>query len=169
MITISVVGKEDLNIIQDLANKIWPDAYKSILSNEQLKYMLDKFYSISALQGQLLDRNHIFLLANDNNKNVGFASYELCCKNAHEGISKAKLHKLYVLPELQSKGIGKLLLNEVEKRVKNSHCDYLFLNVNRNNKAQEFYKKYNFQITKTEDIAIGEGFLMEDYVMEKLL
>lgn len=167
MITTSIVGKDELCVIQNLANKIWPDAYKTILSNEQLIYMLDKFYSIPALRSQLLDRNHIFLLAKINGKDVGFASYELACSSKHEEIRKAKLHKLYVLPDLQTKGIGKFLLQEVEKRVINSNCNYLFLNVNRNNKAQEFYKKYNFKIVKSEDISIGNGFLMEDYIMEK--
>ena len=169
MITLSVASKSDLSIIRDLAFKIWPSTYVDILSIEQLNYMLDKFYSISALENQLLDRNHVFLIASQGNNHLGFAAYELCCSSENKGLKKAKLHKLYVLPDLQSKGIGKLLLFEVEKRVINSNCDFVFLNVNRNNKAQEFYKKYNYLVIKEENIPIGNGYLMEDYVMEKKL
>ena len=45
----------------------------------------------------------------------------------------------------------------------------LTLNVNRFNKAIDFYLKNGFKIIKEENIEIGNGFLMEDYVMEKIL
>jgi diamine N-acetyltransferase len=161
--TITKVTIEELNIVKTLAYKIWPIAYSEILSSDQLTYMLDKFYCLSALESQMLDRSHVFLLAKNNNDCVGFASYELNCENNE----KAKLHKIYVLPE--TKGVGLLLLDEVEKRAKAANCTLVFLNVNRFNKAQEFYKKHNYIIVKEENIAIGNGYLMEDYVMEKEL
>lgn len=51
MYTISKIEKKQLNLVQDLAYQIWPIAYSQILSNEQLTYMLDKFYSIEAFNG----------------------------------------------------------------------------------------------------------------------
>ena len=45
----------------------------------------------------------------------------------------------------------------------------LQLNVNRNNKAKEFYERQGFAVIKEEDIDIGNGYLMNDYVMEKVL
>ncbi len=162
---IEVLAKTDLNSIRDLAYKIWPIAYGEILSQEQLTYMLDKFYSVESLENQMIDKNHIFLIIKENNIPLGFASYELNCENN----KKAKLHKIYVLPNLQQKGIGNMLLQEVEKRAKEANCDSVFLNVNRHNTAQEFYKKYNYTIIKQEDISIGNGYLMEDFVMEKKL
>ena len=42
----------------------------------------------------------------------------------------------------------------------------LFLNVNRFNKAIQFYTKMGFIITDTVDVAIGNGYFMEDYIME---
>jgi len=43
----------------------------------------------------------------------------------------------------------------------------LQLNVNRNNNAKVFYEKIGFAVIKEEDIDIGNGYLMNDYVMEK--
>jgi ribosomal protein S18 acetylase RimI-like enzyme len=40
------------------------------------------------------------------------------------------------------------------------------VNVNRHNKALHFYEKYGFKIIREEDIDIGEGYFMNDYVME---
>lgn len=155
-------SKSQLSIVRDLAYKIWPTAYREILSQEQLNYMLDKFYSLESLIEQMEQRKHVFLLAEEDDKYIGFASYELNIEN-----HKTKIHKIYVLPETQGKGYGVQLINEIEKRAKYLQNDILFLNVNRFNKAQQFYKKIGFEIAYEEDIEIGEGYLMEDFVMEK--
>lgn len=155
-------SKSQLSIVRDLAYKIWPTAYREILSQEQLNYMLDKFYSLESLIEQMEQRKHVFLLAEEDDKYIGFASYELNIEN-----HKTKIHKIYVLPETQGKGYGVQLINEIEKRAKYLQNDILFLNVNRFNKAQQFYKKIGFEIAYEEDIEIGKGYLMEDFVMEK--
>ncbi|UOK43843.1 MULTISPECIES: GNAT family N-acetyltransferase [Flavobacterium] len=159
-----IADKNQLSIIRDLAYKIWPDTYGEILSEAQLDYMLENFYAIPALEEQL-GKGHVFLLAKENEVFYGFASYEVNCKSA----GKTKLHKIYVLPETQGKGLGKLLLSEVEKAALKAGNSHVFLNVNRYNNAQEFYKRLGFEIIHQEDIEIGNGYLMEDFVMEKPL
>ena len=162
---ISVATKSQLEIVKDLAYKIWPNTYGNIISQAQLDFMLDKFYNFSFLENQLINENQIFLLIEENNQYLGFCAYELNCESSN----KTKLHKIYVLPETQGKGIGKILLNEVEKTTLENNNSALFLNVNRYNNAQEFYKKQGYSVIKTIDIEIGNGYLMEDFVMEKFL
>ena len=162
---ISIATKSQLEIIRDLAYKIWPSTYGKILSEEQLNFMLAKFYNLNYLENQLINENQVFLLIEENNKYLGFCAYELNCEYSN----KTKLHKIYVLPETQGKGIGKVLLNVVEKIASENNNSALFLNVNRYNNAQEFYKKQGYSIIKTIDIEIGNGYLMEDFVMEKTL
>ncbi len=150
----------DIEVIRHLANVIWHDAYKDILSKQQLHYMLNKFYSKHALEQQLKD-GHVFFLSIIKEKAVGYASF-----SALEDGRNFKLHKLYVLPEQQKSGAGKALLTEVIKRVNDARGKSLLLNVNRNNGALSFYQKMGFAILREEDIDIGEGYYMNDYVME---
>ena len=157
-------NKDQLNIVRQLAYDIWPDTYGKILSSEQLDYMLGNFYAIPALEEQM-DNGHIFLLIKDDETVLGFASYEVNCKDS----GKTKLHKIYVLPQTQGKGIGKALLAEVESRAKNAGNSHLFLNVNKYNNAQEFYNAKGFETVYEEVIDIGQGYVMDDYVMEKIL
>ena len=49
MFLISDITKEQLKVVQNLAYQIWPVAYGEILSNEQLSYMLKRFYSLDDL------------------------------------------------------------------------------------------------------------------------
>ncbi|GAA4774809.1 MULTISPECIES: GNAT family N-acetyltransferase [Flavobacterium] len=156
--------KQQLKTVQELAYKIWPHTYGQILSKEQLEYMLSNFYSIESLENQF-ENGHVFLFVENDGQYLGFAAYETDCKEK----GKTKLHKIYVMPNTQGKGIGKFLLNEVEKRTKNAENKYLFLNVNKYNNAINFYKKQGFVKIADEIIDIGQGYVMDDYVMEKII
>ncbi|MFA6275413.1 MAG: GNAT family N-acetyltransferase [Pedobacter sp.] len=166
MIVLRRAKEDDLAIISDLAERIWPQTYSAYLSQEQLKYMLDLMYSRGELLSQL-QKGHTFLIATDTeeDKDVGFAGFSAIDSENHI----YKLHKLYVLPETHGKGVGKILINEVKDLVVRDGAKALQLNVNRNNKAKDFYVKAGFRIKETVDIEIGNGFLMNDYVMELAL
>ncbi|MNK15890.1 Protease synthase and sporulation negative regulatory protein PAI 1 [compost metagenome] len=152
----------DYKIINDLAIKTWYDTYSSILSQEQLEYMLNTMYSLEAITEQIAIKGHHFFLLSEGEKYFGFASYEL---NYTSGTTK--LHKLYVLPETQGRGAGRLLISKIENAAKNNGNDKIVLNVNRYNNAANFYLKNGFTKAGEEDINIGNGYLMEDFIMEK--
>lgn len=153
--------KTDIDMIGRLAHAIWPDTYGNILSEAQIKYMLDLFYSHESLEKQF-DEGHVFLIAMMNAETVGFASYSHANK---AGVYK--VHKLYVHPMLHGKGYGRILLDKIADDVKKLDGNKLQLNVNRHNRAKTFYERYGFTVVGNEDIAIGEGYFMNDYVMEK--
>jgi diamine N-acetyltransferase len=164
MQVIQVTSNEQLQIVADLAKRIWPVAYATILSKEQLHYMLDRFYNLEALQKQLESGQVFYLAQNENQEFVGFVSYEINCEP-----NKTKIHKIYVLPETQGTGIGKQLFDVVKTKAQENQQTAIFLNVNKYNNAQNFYQKLGFTITKEEVIDIGKGYVMDDYVMEVLI
>jgi ribosomal protein S18 acetylase RimI-like enzyme len=158
---ISVTTADGLKIIINLTKKIWPVAYGEILTMAQLDYMIDKFYNETALL-ELIDKGHVFYLAQDDNNNyVGFVSYEL-----NSEPNKTKIHKIYVLPETQGTGLGRQFFELVKEKAIENHQNAIFLNVNKQNHAIHFYTKLGFTKVKDEVIDIGEGYVMDDYVME---
>lgn len=157
------ISPDELQTIKDLAYAIWPHTYGTILSAAQLDYMLDAFYSIENLQ-QKYQAGHQFVLVEEG-KPLGFLSYE----HHYEGNDVTRVHKIYVLPETQGRGIGKMLIEHAERLARENGSRALSLNVNRYNNAQDFYKKIGFEVVGEEDIDIGRGYLMEDYKMEKKL
>ncbi len=159
---------EDIALIREIAEKTWFETYEPILGKEQPKYMFDLIYSEEGLEEQL-NSGQVFVLqflADDTHEvtPVAFASYSI--KDIAEKIYK--LNKIYLNPDFQGGGLGKKLLAEVEKQVKEIGGNYLDLNVNRYNKARFFYEKMDFEIIAEEDIAIGDYF-MNDFVMRKKL
>ncbi|WP_324069946.1 MAG: GNAT family N-acetyltransferase [Flavobacterium sp.] len=158
---ISLTTADGLKIIINLTKKIWPVAYGEILTMAQLDYMIDKFYNETALL-ELIDKGHVFYLAQDDNNNyVGFVSYEL-----NSEPNKAKIHKIYVLPETQGIGLGRQFFELVKEKAIENNQKAIFLNVNKYNHAIHFYTKLGFTKVKDEVIDIGEGYVMDDYVME---
>jgi ribosomal protein S18 acetylase RimI-like enzyme len=154
-------NSENIQIIIELTKKIWPVAYGKILTMAQLDYMIDKFYNETALL-ELIDKGHVFYLAQDDNgKEVGFVSYEL-----NSELNKTKIHKIYVLPETQGTGLGRQFFELVKEKAIENHQSAIFLNVNKYNNAIHFYTKLGFTKIKGEVIDIGNGYVMDDYVME---
>ena len=167
MTTITQATEQDLPIIRDIAYQTWPTTFGEILSPTQISYMLDMMYNLDALKAQVDEKKHVFLLAKDadTNEHLGYVSYELNYKNQ----PLTKIHKIYLLPASQGKGVGRLFIEQVAQ-VALSHANTrLGLNVNRYNKAIQFYERMGFAVVGHEDIDIGDGFLMEDFVMEKPL
>lgn len=167
MLDISQATVADLPLIRDVALRTWPATFGAILSPSQISYMLDMMYSPDALQKQVQALGHVFLLAKDSEtaECFGFTSYEL----DYKGDAVTKIHKIYLLPSSQGKGVGRLLIDDVAERARQHGNTRLSLNVNRFNKAVTFYERMGFAVVGQENIDIGNGFLMEDFVMEKPL
>ncbi len=160
MLVISQLTKDDIIIVHQLANKIWPDAFKDILKPEQIEYMLDWMYNVNTLTEQA-QTGHLFYMITLDGIPKGFVGLEPNFPDA----GTLRIHKLYVETSDQGKGFGKALLEKTIEIGKELDVATINLNVNRFNAAVDFYKSQGFQIVKEENIDIGRGYLMEDYVM----
>jgi diamine N-acetyltransferase len=160
-ISIRPADLDDINTIGFLAQQIWPETYGGIVPPEQLQYMLELFYSPASLRRQMIDERHQFLVVEQGEEAIGFASW-----SATKEPGVFKLHKLYVLPGQQGKGLGKSMLQFIYGDIRPLNGKILRLNVNRFNKARAFYERMGFAVTKEEDVPIGRDYYMNDYVME---
>ena len=157
------ISGNDLLRIEQLVRVIWPIAYKEIISSEQIEYMLMGGYSIASLMKQS-ETQQFYIFTDENNVDLGFVALEHFTNE-----NKTKIHKLYVLSNLQQKGIGTFLMNFAATEAKKMGNEVLFLNVNKYNSAQKFYTKLGFNITNDVVIDIGNGYVMDDYIMEKTI
>lgn len=162
VLMIKQASEKDISLIRSLALQIWPRTYVSILSQKQIDYMMKMMYSEFAIREQMR-KDHQFMIVYNEGLPVGFAAI------GEVEPSIYKLFKIYVLHSQQGKGVGKFIIEHVINIVKSKDAAVLRLNVNRHNKAKLFYEKLGFVVVKTEDIDIGNGYFMNDYVMEKKL
>ncbi len=156
--------ENDLLKIQQIATKSWTENYKEMLSTKQIEYMLQEMYSIEELQKHFENPNYFyFFINNDEEKSIGIIGFE---KNAEP--KTTKLHRIYLYESEKGKNFGKLALDFLKNWVKNEGNNRIILNVNKNNPAIQFYKKLGFSIYDEGVFDIGNGLVMDDYLMEYL-
>jgi ribosomal protein S18 acetylase RimI-like enzyme len=159
-----IATADDWQIIRDIAYKTWPDTFGKVIPEEQIQYMLAKIYCEQSLRSQMTDLGHNFILALQNKKPVGFASYELTSFETSQLI----IHKIYLLPECQGIGIGKFLFGQLTEIAKKSNCKQLRLQVfHQNEKAREFYLKNGFAFVGEKITRIDDRYTVTDFIMIK--
>lgn len=150
------VKENDIKTLAELTNEIWHEYWPCILSAEQINYMVEKFQSENAIINQMKNENYKYYFINYENKNVGYV-----------GISPHSdylfLSKLYIKKDFRHKGIGKAVF----EKIKDFGFDKIQLTVNKyNQNTIDAYLKYGFKIIDSVVSDIGNGFVMDDYIME---
>ncbi len=165
-IVIRRASDADLQVIHDMAEVVFRETYKTILSPEQMEYMMDWMYSLPNLEKQVV-QGHTYYIAWNGSEPQGYVSVRKDSVD-QDGTEVWHLEKIYVMPSAQGKGLGSMLLETVKQHVFNYKITQkarVELNVNRNNPAVGFYKKQGLTILRQGDFPIGNGFFMNDYIM----
>lgn len=159
---IVLATENDIPKIQEIAHQSWQENYAGIISQEQIDYMLGLMYSSAEIQSQFDNVNyHYYFIENDVEKRIGIMGFE---KNAQP--NSTKLHRLYLLKSEKGKGYGKLAIQFLKIWTKNSGNSKIILNVNKFNPAKEFYQNLGFTIYDEGVFDIGNGYVMDDYLMK---
>lgn len=165
MIDIVEVSEKDYQAIRWTANQDWSEAFGKTSTEAQTGYMLEMMYSITSLTKQPLDKKQKVCLAADDNGYLGYATYE----TNYRGVSKTKIHKIFILPSVQGTGIESLLIDQISKIAREHNNHVLVMNVDKGDSAIPMYENLGFRKAGRENVLIGISLLMEDYIMEKLL
>jgi N-acetylglutamate synthase-like GNAT family acetyltransferase len=149
----------DIPVIQQIAEKAWRPTYSHILSEEQTIYMLDMMYGTEVLMKQI-NSQIAFYLAVEEDLVIGYFAMEITEP------SKMKLHKIYLDPDQKSKGAGTKIIEFIKDVAFKAGVRQIELNVNKFNSAVQFYEKIGFFRAKEMVLDIGNGYVMDDYVMQ---
>lgn len=154
-------GAADHQHLGQLAHRIWHQHYPGIISREQIDYMLASQYTIHALADQQAQGTR-FVLAWVGDTPVGFAAVS----PDEQAGDIAWLDKLYLLAENRGQGIGGQLIGWARETARTLDARALCLRVNRDNAASvAMYQHAGFEIEREDVKSIGNGFVMDDYVM----
>lgn len=160
--TIPVITDEQIEITAALAKKIWNQHYVAIIGQDQVDYMVDKFQSEAAFAKQI-DEGYLYFLIQHEENFCGYLALVV-----DEAAEKLMISKIYVDADFRGLGLGKQLMDFAIERGKEKHLKTLWLTVNKyNTNSIEWYKHLGFNVKEAIQIDIGNGFIMDDYLMEK--
>lgn len=153
---------DDASAIADMAARIWPDCYGPLLSPEQINYMLGLMYSAERIRGDMIEGvDYLWIVLGE--ERIGYLA---AGPVSADGV--APLHKCYLLAKHQGQGCGRAALTLLFERLSAQGARRVELRVNRQNRsAIAFYHKLGFEITEEDCLPIGQGYVMDDYLMRR--
>lgn len=155
----------DIGPVAELARRIWQATYPGIITQGQIDYMLAQRYNAAVLAEELGRGDVAWDVLWRDGARIGFASTLF----SPEG-DEAKLDKLYLDPDHQRGGLGGALIAHVAERAAARGCQTLVLAVNKHNApAIGAYRKHGFAVRESVTKDIGNGFVMDDFIMVRNL
>lgn len=161
MISITCADEGDIDLLHQLAHRIWWQFYPAIIGDEQVAYMLDKFSSKDHIAAQLQSGFSYFLVY-DEGEAVGYIGVE-------DKAPSLFVSKFYLDQSRRGRGIAKQMLAHVNKEAKARGHSQIELTVNKYNPSYEIYLKLGFENVESLVMDIGNGFVMDDYRMIKTI
>ncbi len=155
----------DFPRVEEMARVIWPGTYSSIISLEQMEFMLGEMYSEEKIKDEIQSGDARYFWILSDRVRIGFTAFGPLIKNRG-----CEIHKLYILPQHHRIGAGQFGISQIQTIAENVGSNHLELRVNRNNtRAISFYEARGFEIHATDCKDIGKGFVMDDFILRKQL
>jgi GNAT superfamily N-acetyltransferase len=160
------VEPDDHRALAALARDIWHEHYPAIISLDQIEYMLANGYSAQTLAAEQAAGTRFVLARISDAGDAGFASVSPDSKDT----ATAWLDKFYVRRAHRGAGVGRRLLDWAIDTALAIDARALCLRVNRHNaQSVAIYRHAGFAIERADVKPIGQGFVMDDYIMRKPL
>jgi len=150
---------DDAKELSEMANEIWMEYYSTFLDPELPRYVVTKVQSEEAIKEQI-SKGHLYWFIKNGDVNAGYA----CVVPEGESLF---LSKIYVYKEFRGTGLGSKTLDEIIEKGKEMNIKRIYLRVNKHNRGSiTVYKHKGFVIAEAIEVSIGDGFYLDDYLME---
>jgi ribosomal protein S18 acetylase RimI-like enzyme len=164
-VALTPIAETDFDTVAQLGATIWRAHYSTMISMAQIDYMLAGRYTVENLRRYVQAADRGLVLLRVCAAAVGYCSYVLA-----QTPGEMKLEQLYLSAEHRGKGLGGMMLRYVQEQARKAGCRVLWLTVNKQNSgAIAVYRKSGFTVREEATFDIGNGFVMDDYVMEMAL
>lgn len=150
---------DDIIECASLAAEIWNQHFSSILSQEQIDYMVSRFQSERALRSQIEEEGYIYHFFTENGRRVGY--FGIC----HKDDGTMFLSKIYMRKSSRGKGYASKGFEYIKEYARSLGCSKIWLTVNRYNESSiDVYEHWGMKRDGVKTTEIGHGFIMDDYV-----
>ena len=162
MLSLERVDYSQIDSLAEMADGIWHEYFPFILSEEQIDYMVEKFQSADAMRQQVSEKGYQYYFIVSDGETIGYTGL------VPEG-QTLFISKVYLRKEHRGKGLGTQAIKCIFDICSKEGFRSAYLTVNKGNaKAIRAYERNGFRTVRSQVADIGRGFVMDDYVMEKV-
>jgi GNAT superfamily N-acetyltransferase len=160
----TVTATEQFERIAVLAREIWYEYYVPLIGRAQVDYMVAKFQTAAAMQAQVVSDGYLYFTIEEGGKLLGYFAIQ-----PQPATGAMFISKLYLHSSSRGRGTGRYALEFIERASRARGLNLLWLTVNKGNPTVATYQQWGFRIAAELVMDIGNGFVMDDYRMEKPL
>jgi O-acetyl-ADP-ribose deacetylase (regulator of RNase III)/RimJ/RimL family protein N-acetyltransferase len=155
-----VQSADEIRIVTRLAHEIWNEHYVPIIGQDQVSYMVEKFQSAEAITSQIKEDDFEYYIINHSFEPCGYIGIKLSG-------DELLLSKFYIVNSKRGKGIGRKGIEFILIRAKELGARNISLTVNKENtNSIKAYEQMGFMNLGPIVTDIGDGFIMDDYMMK---
>jgi ribosomal protein S18 acetylase RimI-like enzyme len=156
----------DVDELSLFATKAFYDAYDWYNTKENMQNYVNEYFTPEKLRGEISDPDCVYLIAEENNKIIGYAKLGKMNNQTELKESHSEIERIYVDSSLQRMGTGRKLIEEIIRYAQLRGSEFIWLGVwQKNEKAVNFYKKYRFEIFGVTEFVLGSD-VQQDFMMK---
>ena len=162
---IPVQTSDDRARLAALADEIWHEYWPALIGEAQTDYMVERFQSLEAIERDMAEHAYEYWLVRDedNGRAVGYTGGRVEAETNRFFISK-----IYLRAEERGRGFASQTVRFYENLCRKRGLSAMYLTVNKHNDlAIRAYRAKGFETIDAVETDIGDGFVMDDYIMEK--
>lgn len=155
------LAKTDSEIldIAKLAEIIWNQHFVPIIGKSQVDYMVDKFQSYPAIKSQIENDGYEYYQIYSGHTLAGYTG-------VHQEEDALFLSKLYIKKDFRGQHLATNTLNFLIDLCRERGLKKIWLTCNKHNdNTLAVYQHLGFRITDEQVADIGNGFVMDDYIL----
>lgn len=167
-LTIRQATVEDAGLLSELGARTFAETFAADNTPEDLAAYTAASFSVAQMTTELEHPASIFLIAELNGSAAGYAKLhsgepEKCI----EGANPIELNRIYVSSDWLGRGVGEQLMRACLDEARRTGHETIWLGVwERNERAQAFYRKWNFRTVGEHMFRLGSD-LQRDLLMER--
>ncbi len=154
---------EKIREISVLAKEIWNQHFVPIIGKAQVDYMVGKFQSYPALKSQIEQDGYEYYQIYSSGTFAGYIGI-------HPEADALFLSKLYIKKDFRGQHLATEALQFLINLCKERGLGKIWLTCNKHNdNTLAIYDHLGFKITDEQAADIGNGFVMDDYILTFLI
>lgn len=158
-----VIENDEIKEVSRIAEKVWHSTYDNLLPKGQPEYMIEKFQSEKAITSQMSDEGYEYYLIYFDNTACGF----FALVPEREAKTEMLISKIYIDNDFAGKGLARFAFDFIIENARQRGFEKLWLTVNINNThAISVYEHIGFEKVRAVKTDIGNGYIMDDFILE---
>ena len=158
-----LVNKDNINELANLAKDIWFEYWQTTLSISQIYYMVNKFQSEISLYDQIVNANFQYYFIQENGENIGYFGFKIYD-------DYLKLYQFYLKKDFRNRNFGNKTFLKIKTFCKQNNLNKIQLKIAKQNiKSHKIFEYWGFKFVNSLITRIGNGYTLEEFVMEYIL